>query len=89
MTITKYEDVFELLTDERLAAIEDMNVKDLKETICQFAFLASMIGEIEVIRQMVPMVNDAEDREFLRDTFAKGKAGAILALGNFERMTST
>ena len=88
MKITKYEDVFELLTDERIAVIEDMNAEDLKETISTFAFLATMLGEIEVINQVVPMVEDATDKEFLKSIFKKGRVGANVALGQFEQLTN-
>ena len=89
MKITKYEDAFELLTEERMAVIEDMNVEDLKETIGNFAMLAALIGEIEVIKQVVSMVQDDEDKTFLRSLFKKGKSGANLALENFMKLTST
>jgi hypothetical protein len=89
MKITKYEDVFELLTDERLAVIEDMNTEDLKETISTFAFLATMLGENEVIKQVCPMVNDVEDKLFLKSTFKKGLAGANVMLEKFEDLTNS
>ena len=88
MTITKCEDVFELLTDERMAVLEDLNVGDLKEAIGYFGFLASMLGEMEMIRGLIPMVSDRNDQEFLQDLFEKGKKGAILALDGFEKLIS-
>ena len=89
MKISNYEDVFDLLTDERMAVIEDMCVEYLKETICTFTLLATLLGEMETIKQVAPMVNDAEDKEFLRKTFEKGKEGANLALDNFMKLIST
>ena len=90
MKITKYDDVFELLTDERIAAIEDMNAEDLKETISTFAFLATALGEIEVINQVIySMVDDAEGKAFLKSLFKKGLAGANVALEKFEDLTKT
>lgn len=88
MKITKYEDVFELLTDERLAMIEVMNTEDLKETISTFAFLATALGEIEVINQVYSMVPDSIDKQLLRSIFEIGRAGANVALKKFEVLTN-
>ena len=88
MKITKYEDVFELLTDERLAVIEVMSTEDLKETISTFAFLATALGEIEVINQVYSMVPDSIDKQLLRSIFERGRAGANVALEKFEDLTN-
>lgn len=89
MTITSYDSVFELLSEENMAVIEDMDVENLKETIEAFAYLASIIGYMEVTKFIASEINNHSIKQTLRNLFEKFKEEAQPVLDKFEELISS